>query len=100
MQAGKTKADREKSIGMRAANRAEQNPLRKAARKTARDGKRVNAQSWESVAAVYASPEGIAKIKAEHKRQCETHKQFKASLKQQKKAAKAEEKTNEKVSSN
>lgn len=100
MQAGKTKAERKASIGERAANRVVSRIASRMARRAQRTIAQVQANAWESVARAYASPEGIAKFRTEHKRQCETHKQFKASLKQQKKAAKAEEKTNEKVSSN
>ena len=72
MQAGKTKAERKTSMLSRAVARNEWRPVRRARREAQRGTKRVEAQSWESVAKVYASPEGIAKTKAIHKQQCES----------------------------
>ena len=78
MQAGKTKAERKASRWFRTSVRADKNLNIRVNRQAQREAKRVEAQSWESVAKVYASPEGIAKTKAIHKQQCESLRTAKA----------------------
>lgn len=72
MQAGLSKAERKASQGARAYARPAAQFSRRTTRKAAQIAKKLNAQSWESVAKFYASPEGIAKTKAIHKQQCES----------------------------
>jgi hypothetical protein len=67
MQAKLSKAERKASQRERAYARPAAQFSRRTTRKAAQIVKKLNAQSWESVAKVYASPEGITKTRDAHK---------------------------------
>ena len=78
MQAGMSKEERKASAAARKILREDLWGHRRLLRREARVAKKLNAQSWESVAKVYASPEGIAKTRANHQLQCESLRTAKA----------------------